>query len=101
MTTAEYKQRAVRRNQAYVDRVKANKTCLDCGEEFPSCAMDFDHVIGDKKNSVSQLVRQGCSLDTIEAEIEKCEPGMCVLSPDTNRPKEDIMAGRHAHCNAI
>ena len=57
---------------AYVDQIKMSSPCVDCHEFFIALAMDFDHL-KDKKRDVSSLVRSGASIDTINAEIAKCE----------------------------
>lgn len=47
--------------------------CVDCGFKRPS-ALDFDHVRGEKKKNVSQMVTDGNTRwDDILLEIEKCE----------------------------
>lgn len=45
--------------------------CLDCGNKFPSCAMDFDHVRGVKEFNVSNP--SGRPIEVVVAEIAKCE----------------------------
>lgn len=47
--------------------------CVDCGGQFPACAMDFDHVVGVKKKDVSRLIDSHHSLETVLAEVDKCE----------------------------
>ena len=46
--------------------------CVDCGEADP-LVLTFDHVRGEKKMGISQMVNQGYSLAAIQEEIEKCE----------------------------
>ena len=46
--------------------------CTDCGETDP-IVLQFDHCRGKKYKEISWLVRAGCSLDTIKAEIAKCD----------------------------
>lgn len=43
--------------------------CLDCGQSFKPCQMDFDHVRGEKAGFVSQIG----SVKAVLAEIQKCE----------------------------
>lgn len=45
---------------------------FDCGENDPAC-LDFDHIKGEKIDSVSQLCMRAYSLNKILKEIEKCE----------------------------
>lgn len=53
----------------FVIAYKTGKPCMDCDREFPPCAMDFDHVRGDKKKDVSSLT----TIKSITAEIAKCD----------------------------
>jgi hypothetical protein len=46
--------------------------CVDCGESDP-IVLEFDHVRGEKKVNISDLIRRYGSWDTIQAEIEKCD----------------------------
>lgn len=50
--------------------------CIDCGEMNP-VLLEFDHVRGNKVNSVCNLISRGCGWDKIEAEINKCEVRCC------------------------
>jgi len=45
--------------------------CTDCGNTFPSCAMDFDHVRGSKKFKISDMYTY--SKAQIDKELKKCE----------------------------
>lgn len=46
--------------------------CADCGKKYPPCAMDFDHVRGTKKISVSGgYVYVG--MPALEKELAKCD----------------------------
>jgi hypothetical protein len=48
-----------------------DKPCLDCGNRFPSCCMDFDHVRGKKLFGIT--VSGNRKWETVLKEIEKCE----------------------------
>lgn len=50
--------------------------CIDCGEDNP-VVLEFDHVRGDKYESISNMISQGCSWMTIQIEIQKCEARCC------------------------
>lgn len=63
----------VQKNIEYVESVKAGTPCMDCGNTFPSIAMDFDHVGNDKIDSISTMCRTPVGLTKLKAEIEKCE----------------------------
>ena len=45
--------------------------CTDCARRFPPCAMDFDHIKGEKVANVSQMVNRKTQ-DLVD-EIAKCE----------------------------
>ncbi|NIT77341.1 MAG: hypothetical protein GWO44_10590 [Thermoplasmata archaeon] len=62
-----------KRNQEYVRQIKASTPCADCGNHFHFCVMDFDHVTDDKEGAIADMVRDCCSLERINREIEKCE----------------------------
>ena len=46
--------------------------CVDCGN-VDLRVLEFNHVRGEKVDSIANLVRRGRSLDVIEAEIRKCD----------------------------
>lgn len=55
----------------FLDGLKESTPCADCGNTYPSCVMDFDHL-DDKKFSIAN--RKGdVSLKTLLFEISKCE----------------------------
>lgn len=47
--------------------------CADCGKQYPSCVMDFDHVRGEKKCNVAALVSRGSGEAAILEEAAKCD----------------------------
>jgi len=58
------------RNRALLAELKADP-CTDCGNTFPSCAMDYDHVSDDKAVNVGNMMQS--SWKTILKEVAKCE----------------------------
>lgn len=54
----------------YVAKLK-NNPCADCGNTYPTPAMDFDHVRGTKVRGISQAVIYGWK--PLYEEIAKCE----------------------------
>ncbi len=56
----------------FLDEAKTSRPCADCGNKFPSCVMDFDHMPG-KKKSFCLGHAASCSLETVKREIAKCE----------------------------
>lgn len=74
-----YKERAKKRNQLqrkknkyYVNSIKENSQCVDCGESNP-IVLDFDHVRGVKFDHIADMVGRPYSINKIEEEIKKCE----------------------------
>jgi hypothetical protein len=52
---------------------KLAQGCADCGYNASAYALQFDHVRGEKKQAVSDLIRSDYSWNTIKEEISKCE----------------------------
>lgn len=62
----------------FVALMKAkSKPCTDCRGTFHHWQMEMDHVRGEKRACVSDVVWK-CGLDTLLVELEKCEP-VCVV----------------------
>lgn len=60
------------KRKQYVDKLKSETPCMDCGNKFPPVAMDFDHRDGNEKyKNVSQLLKY--SWLKMLAEIDKCD----------------------------
>lgn len=48
--------------------------CADCGKAWPPYVMDFDHLDGKAKRfNVADVMHWGLGVDTLRAEIAKCE----------------------------
>lgn len=56
----------------FVHNYLSSHSCTDCGESDP-VVLEFDHVRGKKRFRVSAMMVSWCSLDTLVAEISKCE----------------------------
>lgn len=52
--------------------IKQAQGCVDCGYNEYAVALEFDHVRGEKKGSISNLIRSDYAWSTIKAEMEKC-----------------------------
>lgn len=74
------------RVQAYL----AEHPCVDCGEAEP-LMLDFDHVRGEKRQTISVMVLACFSWETIASEIAKCEV-RCVRC---HRRKTAVQLGWH------
>ena len=59
-----------RQRREWVNKLK-QEPCMDCGGKFPPECMDFDHVRGEKTESVASM--RTWRMDRVLAEIEKCE----------------------------
>jgi 5-methylcytosine-specific restriction endonuclease McrA len=57
-------------NKIQIDALK-RETCTDCGNTFPSDAMDFDHVRGVKIANISDLISG--PPEALIAELSKVE----------------------------
>jgi hypothetical protein len=56
----------------YVYAYLLKNPCVDCGENNP-LVLTFDHVRGDKRFGISEMVGRGWCMETIKAEIGKCD----------------------------
>jgi hypothetical protein len=65
-------QRASVKRQAFraeLNKIKLERGCVDCGYKAHAYALDFDHIRGTKKKSVSKCINMKSALE----EIDKCE----------------------------
>lgn len=73
-STARYienHRRVWRRNADLLDQLRS-VPCIDCGDRFPPCSMDFDHRPGTTKvSAVSRLING--SYEVLMAEVAKCD----------------------------
>lgn len=69
-----FRAKMARRRALNRETVKAAKSnpCTDCGVEYPSYVMEFDHCRGQKKYTISTQCKT-CSIFTLLAEIAKCD----------------------------
>jgi hypothetical protein len=58
--------------RAFVQEYLKTHPCVDCGQSNP-LILTFDHVRGNKKMALSQMVNRGYSITALQAEIDKCE----------------------------
>lgn len=65
--TARYKAAAAE----YILEHLQEHPCVDCGEPDP-VVLEFDHL-RDKKKNLSRMVSNGCSIQNLQKEIDKCE----------------------------
>ena len=56
----------------YINSIKSKRQCADCGTKDVE-ALTFDHVRGEKKMNISQMVNQGYSKKALDDELSKTE----------------------------
>lgn len=56
-----------------VRQYKETRACVDCAQFYPYYVMDFDHVNGEKKSAVADIIKSNSSRTAVFAEIAKCE----------------------------
>lgn len=66
------KENARNKAREFIYAYFATHPCVNCGESDP-IVLTFDHVHGDKRDNVADMVRDGLGVESIKAEIEKCE----------------------------
>jgi hypothetical protein len=65
----DQQQRRIVENQRFLYNYLKENGCVDCAERNPLC-LQFDHVIGEKRDCVTSLTV--CSLEVLKTEISKC-----------------------------
>jgi hypothetical protein len=58
---------------AYIQQIKLDRGCADCGYDVNPVALDFDHLPGTEKKYRIATMAAGLSRAKIDAEIAKCE----------------------------
>jgi hypothetical protein len=53
-------------------KLKGGK-CIDCGYNKHHAALDFDHVVGQKRYNISNMLNSVMAWKTILEEVAKCE----------------------------
>lgn len=70
--TVEKRRQYREANKAWVDALKLERGCVDCGYDAHVAALNFDHLPGEEKvANVASMMSRG--REAIEAEIAKCE----------------------------
>jgi hypothetical protein len=64
--------KARERNARFIVSYFLDHPCVDCGESDP-IVLEFDHVRGEKEDSVAALVNHACSIERLRKEVDKCE----------------------------
>ena len=71
-TAAKNKKLAIKASKDFVWNYLSAHPCVDCGESNP-IVLEFDHVRGNKRKTLSRLTGEGYSIEAIQKEINKCE----------------------------
>ncbi len=66
------KANAIRRAREFITLYFASHPCVDCGKTDPMI-LTFDHVRGEKRDNVADMVLKGLSVAAIAEEISKCD----------------------------
>ena len=72
-TTAYERVKRKRVRQRQLLRAAKQKPCADCGVQYPSYVMDFDHVRSTKLFNLSTCTNTLRGVQAIEDEIAKCD----------------------------
>lgn len=69
-----YEQKAARKAAIhnYIQNIKSQLSCVDCGQRHPATLQFHHRNSEDKVFNISDAVYKGLSLSTIKQEIEKC-----------------------------
>lgn len=68
-----YQRNTRAKTREWVNAIKLEKGCIDCGYNTNSLALEFDHVRGTKLYAIGTLVANRASKQRILDEIAKCE----------------------------
>lgn len=68
----ENREAMLNKGRHYVLKYLLKHPCVDCGEVDPT-VLEFDHVRGEKTDTISALITTGCKVERLQAEIAKCQ----------------------------
>jgi len=66
------RQKGKDRARQFLFEYLSNQVCADCGEADIR-VLTFDHVRGEKRYNIADMMQQGLSIETIKTEMEKTE----------------------------
>lgn len=69
----ERKKKYREQNRKYVNEIRENTPCADCGHYYPFFVMEFDHAYGDKVDNVYKMAGSPVSMTKLKMEINKCD----------------------------
>ena len=65
-------QKSQRKEATFIQEYLSDRSCADCGES-DIAVLTFDHVWGEKKYNISNMISRGYNVETIRKELEKTE----------------------------
>ena len=72
----EINRQSTRRSQmrasSFIQEYLSTKYCVECGES-DMAVLTFDHVTGEKKYNIANMISRGYNVETIKTELEKTE----------------------------
>jgi hypothetical protein len=71
------KENARQRAREFIAAYLATHPCVDCGTETDNVVLTFDHVRGQKRDNIADMVRNGLSVEAIRTEIEEKTEVVC------------------------
>lgn len=60
------------RNKVFVENIKRVSKCAVCGNPDHR-VLQFHHINDNKDNTIAKMISNACSLDKVQAEIDKCD----------------------------
>jgi hypothetical protein len=70
-TATDRKNKVIKVNKQLIYDYQKLRGCIDCKENDPVC-LDFDHVSGEKIETISRMIHNGHSTASLLDEISKC-----------------------------
>lgn len=72
LSRKKYNDTKYRDRREKIDKIKLDRGCVDCGYREFACALDFDHVRGEKLGTLAHIAVRNTWEDVL-IEIAKCE----------------------------
>lgn len=81
------------RTRDYIVKVKTDKSCADCGVDYPYYVMDFDHPNDDRNGRPCLGVKSyQSSLSKLKDEIDSCD----VVCANCHRERSQVRMLKHS-----
>jgi len=66
------RERSQREVTLFIQEYLSDKACVDCSENDMT-VLTFDHVRGEKKYNISNMITKGAAIETIKRKLEKTD----------------------------